>query len=238
MKTRTHLFFGAVAILLSTFSLRDASGAEGLKTMDYVTVKGGDAYLVTNRESLLLEHPLTLTSELKVLTNGVVKITGDGEVKLAEGSKVTLDGFWLEPDGMLVIFKPHYQMKDRTLFLVKDGVFTKVDQDINLPNGTVLRTDGSIATPDGRLIRLQDGQMLSLSGQPIPALDQVMMVDGRLVLQKDGSIIPLPVGSNIGMSDNSIVYGTGVVIRPGGEQIALQDGQRLTLPGAAMPKIQ
>ena len=100
MKTRTHLIFGAVAILLSTFSLRNAPGAEGLKTMDYVTVKGGDSYLVTNRESLLLEHPLTLTSELKVLTNGVVKITGDGEVKLAEGSKVTLDGFWLEPDEM------------------------------------------------------------------------------------------------------------------------------------------
>jgi hypothetical protein len=148
-----------------------------------------------------------------------------------------LDGFWLGQDGTLIYFKPHYLLKARTLLMVKSGLFDRVGRDVTFRNGSVLRTDGTLLTAYQRVIRLQDGQMLGLNGEAIPALDHVMMVDGRLVLQKDGSIIPLPPVSLIGMSEGTRVTGTGIIIKPNGEQITLADGQRLTLEGAAMTSL-
>ena len=230
--------FGIFVVLLCVAGKACILHAQALKSMDYVTLKDGGVYLVENNESALLEKALELTPQLTVLTNGIIKITGDGEEELSEGRRVTSDGFWLNDDGTLVSFQPHYMMKDRGLYLVKSGVFKRVDQDVTFGNGTVLRTDGALLTPDGRLIRLQDGQMLTVTGQTIPALDQVMMIDGKLVLQKDGSIIPLPVRSTIGMSDGTTVTGNGLITRPTGQQFMLDQGQRLTLDGAAMSRIQ
>jgi hypothetical protein len=149
---------------------------------------------------------------------------------------VSLDGFWMNDDGMLVQFKPHYMMKDRGLMFVEDGIFTRVDHDVVFKNGTVLRTDGVVMTRDQRMIRLQDGQALTAEGKTLPALDQVMMSNGTLVLQKDGSIVALPAGRTMGMSDGTKVQGGGVITRSG-EQVMLKEGQRLVLDGAAMREI-
>jgi len=237
-RSRMKISSGILMVLLCAAGKACLLHAHALKTMDYVTMKDGRVYLIENNESAFLEQPLKLTPQLTVLTNGTIKIAGDGEEELNENRRVTLDGFWLNDDGTLVSFQPHYMIKDRVLYFVKSGVFKRVDQDVTFGNGIVLRTDGALLIPDGRLIRLQDGQMLTVTGQTIPALDQVMMIDGKLVLQKDGSIIPLPVRSTIGMSDGTTVTGNGLITRPTGEQFMLDQGQRLTLDGAAMSKIQ
>ena len=174
-----------------------------------------------------------LTPELTVTTNGVIEIAGDVEEQLTENKRVTLDGFWISPDGTLQAFKPHYLMKDGVLYFVRSGVLTRLEQDVSFSNGIVLRLDGILASGT-RLIRLQDGQRLGLMGEVISALDHVMMVNGELVLQKDGSIVPLPAISTMGMSEGSRVTGAGLITTPSGEQFALSDGQRLTLDGAAM----
>jgi hypothetical protein len=215
----------------------DRAQAQELKTMNYVTVKNGKAYMVTNSESVLLEKTFTITPELKLTTNGVLKLGGDKEEKLPEGRRITLDGFWWQSDGTLVQFQPHYLLKERKLYLVKSGVFSPVEQNVSFNNGVTLQTDGSIVTSDGRLIRLQDGQMLTTSGQTLAALDHVMMINGKLILQKDGSLIPIAPITAIGMSDGTSVAATGVITKPNGEQITLEEGQRLTLPGPAMSKI-
>jgi hypothetical protein len=237
MKTRAaHAFW----ILITGLSLIASPGdveAQSLRTTGYVTLRDGQAYVVLNNKSTLLEHPLSLTPELTVLTNGVITISGDTPERLTENRRVSLDGFWLGQDGTFIFFKPHYLMKARMLLFVKSGLFTRVDQDVTFRNGSILRTDGTILTADQRIIRLQDGQMLGLNGDPIPALDHIMIVDGRLVLQKDGSIIPLPEVSLIGMSEGTRLTGTGMIIKPNGDQVALSDGQRLTLAGAAMTSL-
>ena len=76
--------------------------------------------------------------------------------------------------------------------------------------------------------------MLTLNGDPIPALDHVTIADGKLVLQKDGSIVPLPVVSTMGMSDGTRVAGNGLITLSNGEQFMLSEGQRLTVEGAVM----
>ena len=131
---------------------------------------------------------------------------------------MSLDGFWMGEDGTLLVFKPHYLFKERMLFFVESGVLTKVDQDVTLKNGAVLCTDATLLTPSGRLVRLDDGYMLTANGDPISGLDHVAIADGKLVLQKDGSIIPLPVVSTIGMSDGTRVRGDGLVTWSSGYQ--------------------
>ena len=211
--------------------------AQEIRTMDYIVNMGGRVFVVTNNQSALLEHEFILTTDLNVMTNGIIKIKGDGQVKLQEGRKVSLDGFWMNDDGVLAQFKPHYMMKDGGLMFVEDGIFTRVDHAVVFKNGTVLGTDGVVLTRDQRMTRLQDGQALTVEGKTLPALDQVMMSNGNLVLQKDGSIVALPAGRTIGMSDGTKVQGGGVITRKSGEQVMLKEGQRLVLDGAAMREI-
>jgi RNase P/RNase MRP subunit p29 len=124
-------------------------------------------------------------------------------------------------------------MKAGVPYVVKSGELTKLEENVIFPNGNVLRLEGILASRT-RLIRLQDGQRLGLTGEVIPALDHIMMANGKLVLQKDGSIIPLPVVSSMGMSEGTRVTGSGLITTTTGEQFALSDGQRLTVDGAAM----
>jgi hypothetical protein len=223
--------FGFVVVLASVYL--NQIHAQKLQTTDYVTLKNGRAYVVAGARGAYLKRALALTPELIVTTNGVIEIAGDGEERLTDSKRLTLDGFWISADGTLQVFKPHYLMKNGALYVVKSGVLARLEQDVTFANGNVLRLDGFLAS-GSRLIRLQDGQRLDLSGEVIPALDHVMMVNGGLVLQKDGSIITLPSISTMGMSEGTRVTGAGVITLPSGEQFELSEGQRLTLTGAAM----
>lgn len=211
---------------------------QGLQTLDYVTLTAGRVYVVTNNLPVLLKAELTLNPEVKVMTNGVIQVSGLGQARLTEGRRLTFDAFWWNSDGLMVPLQPHYMMKDRALYFVKDGLLQPLSQDVAFPNGTQLRLDGTLLTRAQQFVRIQDGQMLSPDGQPLQAFDHVMVTGGRLVLQKDGSILNLPAGRVIGMSDSTRIDGSGVVTRLNGEQIVLREGQRLTLPGPAMATLR
>lgn len=204
--------------------------------MAYVYNKGGQVFIVTNSLSHLLEKELALTPQLTVLTNAILKVSGAADRKLVEGRKLTLDGFWLGEDGLLSQFNEHYIMKDRVLFFVQEGVFNRVDREVIFPNGIRLRADATVLTPDGKVIRLQDGQGLSTAGKTLQAIDHVMFLGGKLVLQKDGSLIGLPAGV-MGMSDGTKISASGLITTRSGAQFTLKEGQRMTLPGAAMAPV-
>jgi hypothetical protein len=203
--------FSFVVVLASVFL--NQTHAQRLQTTEYVTLKNGRGFVVAGAQGAYLERALALTPELTVTTNGVIEIARHGKEQLTESKRLTLDGFWISSDGTLQAFKPHYLMKNGALYVVKSGVLARQEQDVAFANGNVLRLDGFLASGT-RLIRLQDGQRLDLNGEVIPALDHIMMVNGRLVLQKDGSIVPLASISAIGMSEGTRVTGAGVITLP------------------------
>lgn len=207
------------------------------RTMDYVINQGGKMFMMTNGQSLLLAGEVALPPDIKIQTNGVVTIAGVKATTMPPGRKVTLDGFWINDDGLLIYFKPHYLFKDRGLYWVKDGVLSRLDQAVTFPNGAVLNTEGKLLTSSQQLVRLQDGQALTPDCRPVPALDHAMVSNGRFILQKDGSIIPLGSESTIGMTDGTRIMGKGLIIPPGGQPIQLKEGQRLVLEGPVMPPI-
>jgi hypothetical protein len=232
-------FFGRIvlwSVLLGLAGLQPLSFAQEIRTMDYVALKDGKVVVFQKGEPKVLDHDLTLTPELTVLTNGNLHITGTKDVPLPPGRKLTLDGFWLGEDGMLASFGPHYIVKDRVLYFVREGQYQPVDQEVIFANGLHLRPDGTVLTPDQRVIRLQDGQGLTAAGTNLAALDHIMMINSKLVLQKDGSLISLPAGV-MGMSDGTKVTPEGEVTPPGGAPFLLKNGQRVTVPGPIMPSV-
>lgn len=224
--------------LLALAVAQAVTGAQGLTDMSHVVLRGRQVFVVTNDHPVLLQRELTLTPDLTVATNGVVRITGGGERQLPEGRKVSLDGFWMNDDGVLAYFKPHYTVRDGRMCYVEDGVFAPLTEAVTFNNGLTLRPDGTVVTPSRREIRLQDGHTLSANGEPLQALDHVQIRQGKLVLQKDGSLVPLPPGRTIGMSDGTKVQASGLITRRSGEQFTLAEGQRLTVEGAAMPPLK
>ncbi|RYD68838.1 MAG: hypothetical protein EOP84_29610 [Verrucomicrobiaceae bacterium] len=52
---------------------------------------------------------------------------------------------------------------------IKDGKMTKVNKELKLSEGYVVRQDGHITRPDGTTLTLQEGQMLTLDGKLVQA---------------------------------------------------------------------
>src|SRR6266404_2614415 len=209
--------------------------AQELKNLDYITMKGGEVFVVKSDQPEKLDKELDLPGGLSVSTNGVVKTQGK-EVELKEGQKLTLDGYWLGDDGLLVPFQDHYTLKDGKVYFVQNGMFKPVNEEVVFKNGVRLKTDGTINTSSGMVLRLQSGQMLSPDGEPLQAKDHVMMKDGKLLIQRDGAFVTLAPGTLMGMSDGTKVKSDGTIITQGGQTFTLKEGDRLTLDGAAMTK--
>ncbi len=68
-----------------------------------------------------------------------------------------------------------YQMKDGivrsqgAVQFLKDGKMNKVNNEMKLSEGYIVRPNGQITKPDGTTIMLQEGQMLTLDGQLVQA---------------------------------------------------------------------
>src|SRR5512140_3345931 len=65
--------------------------AQSIKSMDYVVKTGGRIFVVINNQSALLKHELILAPDIKVMANGIIKVTGAEETELDEGRKMSLD---------------------------------------------------------------------------------------------------------------------------------------------------
>jgi hypothetical protein len=84
---------------------------------------------------------------------------------------------------------------------------------------------------DGKTTRILDGQIFKLDGSALPAKDSATLKDGKVVVQKDGSLLPVQPRQSIMMSDGTKVFGDGSVIMKDGKKVTLSEGQTLVLDG-------
>ena len=82
-------------------------------------------------------------------------------------------------------------------------------------------------------MRLMDGQLLTLEGSLLPARDTVILLGGKVSVQKDGSTLPLRPTQSLMMSDGTKVLGNGTVVRRDGTTLTLTEGQLLIVEGVA-----
>ena len=56
-------------------------------------------------------------------------------------------------------------MKDGKVWQTKDGKTAELQEDVTLPNGTVVMKDGNVKTKDGKTTMLKDGDCVWMNGK-------------------------------------------------------------------------
>lgn len=199
---------------------------------DYLVLKKEQVNVHKSGKSEVISEKIELSNGSTVSTNGIVTLKNGTEKQLAEGQKLTLDGFLIAADGRLVTLEDHVTLQRGVVTLVKNGVSTPSPAGVTLSDGTRVLPRGVIIQPNGKRSRLLDGQMLNLGGGTLPANDFITVKNGGVVIQKDGAIYKLRGRRTMMMADGTKVFSTGLILNRNGAKTRLKEGQRFNLDGA------
>jgi hypothetical protein len=218
--------------LLTAWMLAGATSlvAEDKAPADRVTFRGGK--VLVPQEGKLAEAiaDTTLATDVVVKTNGVFNV-GKGKARqMREGQIIDAQGMLSSPDGTVVPVFDHIALRKGRVEIVTDGEARTLSREYALPNGAKVLPDGTLRQ-GGTLKRLLDGQLLRLDGNVVATTDTASLINGKVVLFKDGGKTELRRGQTMAMSDGTKVSGDGYVIRPNGTREALKEGETLKLPG-------
>jgi hypothetical protein len=217
--------------------------AQPVPSVERVFAKGGRVCVVANGATNLLEKELTLPNEIKVKTNATFRVKGGKERKLEEGQVLGADGVLTSPDGSVAPVFDNLAVKRGKVVLFKDGDASVLQSEYLLGDGFRITPEAYRVAPDGFQEKLLDGQMFRLDGQSIPVRDTITLANGKVRVQKDGSMLDVPLGRSMMMNDGTKVFGDGtVVFRDGstrklseGEILAVEGLVRLNQPGMPLP---
>jgi hypothetical protein len=215
-------FIAAGLVALPVFAQNDS---------DAVMVKDGKTYFVQNDQPELLSYNLQFSHNITVTTNGTFSVGTGKDRLIASGQNLRRDGWLVNSDGSVEPAFDHVMMKAGQVLVVRDGDSSTLSQTMTFPNNLVLQPDGSCVYPDGRRSRLIDGQLFQLDGTPLAGRDTVTMIGGKVVVQKNGSLITLQPVQLMGMEDGTRVFGSGRIEKLDGTVIQLKEGKTILLQG-------
>ena len=69
--------------------------------------------------------------------------------------------------------KDYVILKDGKAHLVKGGTSTELQNDMTLPNGTIISTTGTVKSSEGTTLQLKEGEKLDLDGKMIMKSDEM-----------------------------------------------------------------
>jgi len=218
-------------VFLSAIACASGLHAQTNISVDGVTVKGNKVYGMQGDVSEVLTDNLKLPFDVEVMTNGSFTVAHGKERKLEEDQVLRSDGWLLNPEGSMQPVFDHVTMQNGQVIVVRDGEATILAEPMRFPNNLSIAPDGSCIYPDGSPSRLADGQAFRLDGSTIPAKDAVTLKNGRVVVQKDGTLIPLSSGQIMGMNDGTRVHGDGQIQKHDGTTTQLREGQTILIEG-------
>lgn len=182
-------------------------------------------------KSVPLEINLEFPHEVVIKTNATYTVNEGKPRTLQPGQTLDRRGMLAFSDGRMHPVYDHVTMKNGEVLIMRDGEYSPVTQKLTFPNGIVIYPNGDLELPGQRKTRLLDGQLFTLDGKSIPTRDTISMRDGKVVVQKDGSLITLRPRQTLMMNDGTKVYGNGKVEKHSGETIQLTDGQTIEVEG-------
>ena len=229
MKHIISRIVGLVAVAAATVSAVNLSAAEP-GSIESVTRKDGKLLTTQGGQALPVEKNFTFAGEIEVTTNATYAVKGGKARELKDGQVLQNDGMLLSPDGSLTPVADHVVMRAGRPVLVKDGEGSPLTQELVLGDGTRVATDGTV-TRNGQRKKMLDGQLIKLDGSVLPVKDTVVLMNGKVTLQKDGSSISLRPGQTMMMSEGTKVFSEGYLITRGGQRVPLVEGKIVTLEG-------
>jgi hypothetical protein len=125
----------------------------------------------------------------------------------------------------------HEGMLAGSTFSSRNAGRTNATQNLQLGKDKVLTPDRVLLGRDGSWMRVIDGLLFSADGTPIPALDTITLQEGKVVVQKEGTQLMIPLGRSIMMNEGTKVFGDGKVVSKDGKIANLTEGQILIIEG-------
>lgn len=220
-----------VLLLLATIGATSFQARAG-DPVEGATVKEGKVCSVRGDELEALTENLQFPFDVEIHTNGSFQVANGKARSMREGQIIRRDGWLLNPDGSIEPVFDHIAMKEGKVILVRDGQVEALAKPMSFPNKLQVNPDGACVYPGGGRTRLLDGQLFRLDGASIPAKDTITLKNGRVVVQKECSMIPLSPTQIIVMNDGTIVQGGGTVQKKDGTKIKLREGQTILVDGA------
>ncbi len=202
-------------------------------SVDGVTVKGEKVYCIRGEQLEVLTDNLKLPFDVEVNTNGCFKVANGQERKLEEGQVLRSDGWLLNQDGSAWPVFDYVAMKEGKVIVVRDGQAGTLTESMAFPNNLNIAPDGSCVYPNGSRARLVDGQLFRLDGTSVLTKDTVTLKDGRVVVQKSGTLITLMPSQIMGMNDGTRVRWDGAIMNQDGTTTQLREGQTVLIAGVA-----
>ncbi|MDD5139755.1 MAG: hypothetical protein PHY43_05775 [Verrucomicrobiales bacterium] len=206
--------------------------AQTISPADSVTFKDNKTYVIQGDQRELITTNLQFPHDVEISTNGTFTVGKGKDRKFEEGQVLLRDGWLLSPDGSFQPVMDHVIMKEGRVLIVRDGQAENLKQTMVFPNNASVTPDGYYTYPTtGRRARLNDGEWFQLNGTPIPTKDAATMINGQVVMQRDGSRISLQPVLIMGMNDGTRVSWDGTIQPPTGPAYKLREGQTVLIVG-------
>ncbi len=205
--------------------------AQALPLADGATVKDKTLYHIQSGQLKEVKDNFKLPFDVEVTTNNTFKIGKGKERTITDGQIIRADGWITSPDGSIEPVMDHLIMKEGRVYVVRDGQASALTESMSFPNGSIITPDGYYTRPGGLRVRLLDGRLFKMDGTYLQSMDAATLINGRVMMQKDGSLIPLNPISTMGMNDGTQVKGDGTIQKHDGSTFKLAEGQTILIEG-------
>ena len=215
------------ALFVSSFSLVAApmSAIEKVEfTRDKVVVWPGG-------QTLTAPNKAVLPFNIVVQTNGTFTVNGGKMRTLRDGEILGADGMVITPAGSITPVMDHVSVNRGHVVVFQDGEASEPRDAVQLGDGTTVSPDNKIIPRVGSPRRLLDGELFQLEGNMLPARDTITVQNGRVLVQKDGSMLAIDPARSIMMNEGTKVRGDGTIVKFNGDRTTLSEGQILILEG-------
>jgi hypothetical protein len=208
------IFLLLVFVVLGTTVLRAQDrikAQDKIKAQDHVSLMlvDGDLLLIRDRDQIRLLDKTTLSDGAVVNADGTVLKRGGDKLRLHDGECIDLNG---------VIYANEYlyrssvkqenkaltesQMQDRNknrshitlidgnAYQVGNQVQNRVQEKLNLGNGTVVNPDGTYQTRNQKQMHLQEGECLNMEGNMFKSTYQQRKMVIQKNMNKNKNVIP------------------------------------------------
>lgn len=205
--------------------------AAPLSGVGHVQILNHHVVMFPSGKVLMAPNTVVLPLGIVVETNGTFTVNRGKLRALEDGDILGSDGMLLKPNGNITPVIDHVTLNRGHVIVVKDGEAAEPDKLVKLGNGTTIAPDWKIASPNGASRRILDGEYFELNGSAFPTRDTITMQNGRVMVQKNGSMLPVAPTRSMMMNDGTKVLGDGTVISFNGDRTALNEGEILLVQG-------
>jgi len=127
--------------------------------------------------------------------------------------------------------------KEGKFWVVTDGTSAEISSEVKLPHEVIVKTNGVFTVNKGRERKLLEGQRINLDGSLLsadgsigPVYDHFAVKGGKVLVVRDGDAVALT--APLSLPNGAVLNADSSMIKPGGMQVRLVDGQLFQLDGS------